>query len=35
METDFIVNAPLGRIYIQSALDVSDPEKRDREVRPF
>ncbi len=34
-EIDFIVNAPLGRIYIQSALDVSDPEKRDREVRPF
>ena len=34
-EIDFIVNGPFGKIYIQSALDVSDPEKRYREVRPF
>ena len=34
-EIDFVINTPNGRYYIQSALDVSDEEKRAQETRPF
>ena len=34
-EIDFVLNTPFGKVYIQSALDISSPEKKGKEVRPF
>ena len=34
-EIDFVVNSGARRVYIQSALNVDDPEKRQIELRPF
>ena len=34
-EIDFVVNRGAERLYIQSALNVEDPEKRDREIAPL
>ena len=34
-EIDFIVNKGTKKYYIQSALDVSNPEKMDKELRPL
>lgn len=35
LEIDFVVNRGNERYYIQSALSVADPEKREQEIRPF
>ncbi len=35
LEVDFVVNRGNQRYYIQSALSVSDPEKRIQEIRPL
>lgn len=35
LEVDFVVNRGSQRYYIQSALSVSDPEKRMQEIRPL
>ena len=33
LEVDFVVNRGCDRYYIQSALNISDPEKKDQEIR--
>ncbi|MCL2148567.1 MAG: ATP-binding protein [Methanomassiliicoccaceae archaeon] len=35
LEIDFVVNRGSQRYYIQSAYDMSDKEKEEREIRPF
>ncbi|MCQ2380310.1 MAG: AAA family ATPase [Victivallaceae bacterium] len=34
-EIDFVVNQGRRRLYIQSAFNMDDPEKRSRKIRPF
>lgn len=34
-EIDFVVNSPQGKVYIQSALNVDDDDKHEREIVPF
>lgn len=35
LEVDFVVNSPTKRFYIQSALTISDPEKKAQEIEPL
>lgn len=34
-EIDFVINAPGGNIYIQSAFNIDDPAKKAKELRPL
>lgn len=35
LEVDFVVNSPTKRFYIQSAITISDPDKKAQEIEPL